>query len=155
MSTPKFKPVAFVNSDILIKAFVENDKPSLNKLMKFSDDMNVENGEKFLITEYVINDVVNAAYRNGTKKNKLFDFMFPGKTVYFQTASVPGYIVKHAIYLLDESPDEIKLNLTEWSGLIMMMELGIDTIISDNTELDEVLHDPQFHSIFKEGIKRI
>lgn len=155
MSAPKFQLVAFVNSDTLIKAFIEKDKTVFNKLVKFGKEMDVEIGEKMLITDFVINDIVNEAYKKGVSKNKLFNFIFPGKTIYFQTVSVPPYVLKHAVYYLDETPDDIKLNLTEWTGLLMMIEWDIDTIISDNVEIDKIIHDPELYSIFKKRIRRI
>jgi len=155
MPSPKFEPVAFVNSDIIIKAFVDDDKPTLTKLLNISKKMNVEEGQKFLITEFVINDVVTEAHKKGISKNKIFKYMFPGKTIYFQTVSVPSHILQPAVYLLDEGPDDVKLTLTDWTGLLMMVEWNIDTIISDKIEIDKVIHDSDLHTIFKQGIKRI
>lgn len=155
MSERKFVPVAFVNSDIMIKAFVESNRDALTKLLTFSNKMNVEDGEKFLITEFVINDVITEAYKKGIRKDKLLELIYPSSTIYFQTVSVPSYVLKLAISLLNEAPDDIKLTLTEWSGLLMMLDWNIDTIISDNREIDKVIHDPDFHTLIKKGIKRI
>jgi hypothetical protein len=148
---------AFMNSDILVKALVEKDGKAITRLREAESILKVDVGEKFLISDFVYNDVLTKANDKGISNREIINRLYPGKTIYYQISSVEQDMANGAKILILQNPD-FKLTLTDWTALMIMGYDGITDIISDKEELDMVVNDllveDQVDGIFR-NIRRI
>jgi hypothetical protein len=133
--------VAFVNSDILIDALVEEKPEALARLRGLIERLNAVAEEKLAISVFVYDNVISRALEKGKDPLLIMKRLLPPHTIYFWLEPVSHRIIHTALTAMKDNP-RTGLTLAEWTALIWMAENDVNEIASDRKEIDALLLDP-------------
>lgn len=133
--------MAFVNSDILVGALVEERPEAVSRLRGLIERLNIAAEEKLGISTYVYQDVISRAREKGKDVEVVMKRLLPPHTMYFWLEPISAKTVNTALTAMKDKP-ETGLTLTEWAALLWMAENDVNEIASDRKEIDTLLLDP-------------
>lgn len=142
----------FVNSDVLIKAHVKKNKKAKSRLKREEKKLDSNNGERFIINDLVLNDVLVAAQEKKIPLMNIIDELHNPAASYFLFIASED-IVANAVRDRTRLREHC-LTITDWVTLRYMRDLGGKILISDKREIDDVLEHKDFAKDFK-GIRRV
>lgn len=136
-----------VDSDLLIRRFVENDVEAKSRLNSHLSKLNLSKKEFFIITDYCLNDVLTAATKKGISQVEIIENLLPPYTAYCHLFVCGSGIFKKCADSLVEFR-KYNLSLTDWANLWVMAMEGFKLLISDKTKIDNVLIEPRLANDF-------
>lgn len=142
----------FVNSDILIKTFVKKDKEAKKRLEEARKILNLNKKERFIISDFVINDILTAAQEEQIPLIEILNQLDMPTGSFFKFIAGRSYIER--IFALQDYIRQHCLTITDWITLWVMRDFGKRTLLSDKMEIDDVLKHKKFKEYFG-NIRRV
>lgn len=132
----------FINSDVLITAFVEKNPGAVARIKEVESKLNLMSKEKLGISDFVYNDLIRAGINAGMHIEQIRTCLFPGHTMYYQVQVIPEHIVEDAVTAMHENSN-FSLSLTDWTSLLWMACEDVRTILSYNKDIDRLIASPK------------
>lgn len=142
----------FINSDVLINALVEKDEEAKGKLKREEEKLNLEKGERFIISDLVINDVLTAAQVAQIPLIDILNIIDTPTGTFFRFIVGRSYIER--VFTLQSFLRQNCLTITDWVTLWIMRDYRNKILISDKREIDDILSHKDFVEYFR-GIRRV
>lgn len=142
----------FVNSDILIKTFIKKDKETKKRFDEARLKLHVDEGERFIINDFVINDVLTAAQEAQIPMIEILNQLYLPTGFFFRFIAGRAFIER--VFALEDFLRQNCLTITDWITLWVMHGYNKKILISDKTEIDDVLKHKNYKQYFG-NIRRI
>lgn len=142
-----------INSDVLIKFLIEKDDRAKAKIGSYLADLNPNNNQFFIITDFILNDILVTATVKGIPHRKIIETLLPPYSSFYHLTICSGGIVGKALDSLKQYW-RYNLTLTDWTSLWLLSMEHKEILISDKEEFDAVLSEPKLSNHFG-NIRRV